>query len=269
MLTGAAHNRLPKGLLLGLTLVVALGWPLRQTNAKSPAEHTTESAAWCAPELEALPSSVCAWTSSGAISDTLVLFLHGVIQPDSGWQYQQQRAIARAAHQNGFDVLMPRGRQGVGPPGMRDWWTWPTSVAAQQQVEQNLLSEWQAARTALEERRNKPYARVFVFGFSNGAYYASQLVLRGKLPGQGAALFAGGSGGKWLERYARAATTRVPVYLQCSRNDKSAVSDVRKLGRMLQRLGWPHRFVERPTGGHSMPDAGVKSALQYLMKRAN
>jgi hypothetical protein len=27
-----------------------------------------------------------------------VIFLHGVIQPDSGWQWAQQRAVARIGH---------------------------------------------------------------------------------------------------------------------------------------------------------------------------
>jgi predicted esterase len=220
--------------------------------------------AWCAPELHELTAGVCELTSQESPPDTLVIFLHGVIKPDTSWQHQQQRAIARAAAVNGFDVLMPRGRRGVGPKGMQDWWTWPTGATAQQQVEPEILAEWSAARTQLEARRGAAYSRVLVFGFSNGAYYATQLALRGKSPGQGTALFAGGASGDWLERHAKAAKPRVPLYVECGSRDKTAVGDARRLHRMLERLGWAHRFVERKGSGHSMPDAGLKKAFEYL-----
>lgn len=222
--------------------------------------------AWCAPELQALTQGVCALTHQESRPDTLVIFLHGVIKPDTGWQHQQQRAIARAARANGFDVMMPRGRRGVGPKGMQDWWTWPTGVAAQQKVEPEILEEWSAARTELETRRGAPYPRVLVFGFSNGAYYATQLALRGKSPGQGTAVFAGGASGDWLERHAKAAQPRVPLYVECGSRDKTAVGDAHRLHRMLQRLGWAHRFVERKGSGHSMPDAGLENAFEYLSR---
>lgn len=227
-----------------------------------PSEPTPES--WCAPEFEELAGAVCALQSNEAQRETLVIFLHGVVKPDTGWQHQQQRAIARAARVNGFDVLMPRGRRGIGPKGMQDWWTWPTSVAAQQKVEPEILQEWDIARTRLQTRRGVPYARILVFGFSNGAYYATQLALRGKTPGQGSAVFAGGASGDWLERHAKAVRERLPLYVEAGSRDKTAVDDARRLRRMLQRLDWPHRFVERQGGGHSMPDAGLKLAFEYL-----
>ncbi|HEY6726248.1 MAG TPA: hypothetical protein VI197_19565 [Polyangiaceae bacterium] len=224
--------------------------------------------AWCAPEFEALPGTVCALQSAEPQRDTLVIFLHGVVKPDTGWQHQQQRAIARAARVNGFDLVMPRGRRGIGPKGMQDWWTWPTGVTAQQKVEPEILQEWEAARAELERRRGAPYAKLLVFGFSNGAYYATQLALRGKSPGNGSAVFAGGASGDWLERPAKGAQKRSPLYVEAGSRDKTAIGDARRLRQMLQRLGWPHRFVERAGGGHSMPDAGLAAAFEYLSKQA-
>jgi predicted esterase len=229
-----------------------------------PREQAPES--WCAPEFEELAGAVCALHDNGRQRETLVIFLHGVIKPDTGWQHQQQRAIARAARRNGFDVLMPRGRRGIGPKGMQDWWTWPTGVAAQQKVEPEILQEWDRARSELQTRRGAPYTKVLVFGFSNGAYYATQLALRGKTPGQGSAVFAGGASGDWLERHAKAVRERVPLYVEAGSSDKTAVDDARRLRRMLQRLEWPHRFVERQGGGHSMPDAGLALAFEYLSR---
>jgi len=243
-------------------LLFALGsFSVRITHADPAAP-----AAWCVPELHALTESVCALTSQESHRDTLVIFLHGMMKPDTGWQQQQQLAIARAARANGFDVMMPRGRRGVGPKGMQDWWTWPTGVAAQQKVEPEILKEWGAARRELEARRGAPYPKVLVFGFSNGAYYATQLALRGKTPGQGIAVFAGGASGDWLERHAKVAQPRVPLYVECGSSDKTAVGDARRLHRMLERLGWAHRFVERKGGGHSMPDAGLATAFEYLSR---
>src|SRR5688572_14029627 len=167
-----------------LSLCVLAAFPVRAGRAE-PNPETVQG--WCAPEFEALAGSVCTLPAGEAQRDTLVIFLHGVIKPDTTWQHQQQRAIARGARVNRFDVMMPRGRRGIGPKGMQDWWTWPTGVAAQQKVEPEILQEWSGARTELETRRGSPYAKVFVFGFSNGAYYATQLALRGKTPGQGSA----------------------------------------------------------------------------------
>lgn len=226
-----------------------------------PAEQAPR--AWCAPEFEELAGAVCALASDPR-RDTLVIFLHGVVKPETGWQHQQQRAIARAARSNDFDVIMPRGRCGIGPKGMHDWWTWPTGVAAQQKVEPEILQEWGVARTELETRRGAPYSKVLVFGFSNGAYYATQLALRGKTPGHGSAVFAGGASGDWLERHAKSARPRVPLYVEAGSRDATAIGDARRLRQMLQRLEWPHRFVERKGGGHSMPDAGLALAFQYL-----
>jgi len=260
----AKSSKLPRSWRVAALLLFVLGgFPVRAGRAELP--ETVQS--WCAPEFEELAGSVCTVPAGGqGPRDTLVIFLHGVIKPDTTWQYQQQRAIARGASVNRFDVMMPRGRRGIGPKGMQDWWTWPTGVAAQQQVEPEILQEWATARAELEARRGAPYTKVLVFGFSNGAYYTTQLALRGKTPGQGSAVFAGGASGDWLERHAKAAQPRVPLYVEAGTRDATAIGDARRLDQMLRRLGWPHRFVERKGGGHSMSDAGVALAFEYLSK---
>lgn len=258
----ASSSKIRRPWCIALLALFGVGVFPASAGRADPSEPVGE--AWCAPEFVELSGAVCALQPSEQQRDTLVIFLHGVVKPDTGWQHQQQRAIARGARVNGFDVLMPRGRRGIGPKGMQDWWTWPTGVAAQQKVEPELLREWAAARTELETRRGAPYTKVLVFGFSNGAYYATQLALRGKMPGVGSAVFAGGASGDWLERHAKSAPQRVPLYVEAGSRDATAITDARRLRQMLQRLGWPHRFVERKGGGHSMSDAGVKLAFEYL-----
>lgn len=222
-------------------------------------------ARWCAPELDALPGEVCAFTPAQEAPGprTLVIFLHGVIQPDSGWQWAQQRGAARAGARHGFAVLMPRGRQGIGPKTMESWWAWPTAAAAQQAHEDAMLAGWDAARAELERRTGKPFERVFVFGFSNGAYYATSLAMRGRLPVQGYAVFAGGSGAKYLERTGARTKQRAPVFVAWGGKDP-AHRDQEALARMLRRLKWPSQSLGRKRAGHAMTDEQVAQAVAFL-----
>lgn len=233
------------------------------------AQEEKKETHWCAPELERMSESMCSYAPPGdAPANTLVIFLHGVIKPETTWQYSQQRFLVRAARASGFATLTPRGRRGVGPGNMKDWWTWPTSHRAQQQVEAELIAEWRDARQKLEERRGKPFDRVWVMGFSNGAYYGASLALRGALPEvNGYGIYAGG-GGKYLERPGRAVPEkhRVPIYVGYGRRDKAASKDSPAFARMLRQLGWKHRLVPRKNVGHSMTDAQLKEAVTYLRK---
>jgi len=217
---------------------------------------------WCAGELEQLGSAACVSVPVRLREPlTLVLFLHGVVKPDTTWQWAQQRALARAAAVHGFVALMPRGRRGHGPRGMEDWWTWPTSARGQQAIEADLVAEWQRDRAEVEQRLGRGFARALVFGFSNGAYYASSLALRGRVPADGFGVFAGGSSGEYLLAPARRLTERPPIYVGYGTADRSAREDAAALGRALRRLGWPSRVVARPGVGHTMTDAMLAEAL--------
>ena len=220
---------------------------------------------WCAPALEERGEGACVAGAPGAAPR--VIFLHGVIQPDTTWQWSQQRAITRGARANGFLALMPRGRRGIGPEGMRDWWTWPTSVAAQRQVEEALLDEWADARRRLEQKRGRPFERLLVYGFSNGAYYASSLALRGRVEADGFAVFAGGSAPQHLKRLAAGVRRRAPVYVGYGETDRGARGPARELGEALETLRWKHRLVGRRRVGHSMTDEQMREAFQFLRGR--
>ncbi|MBX3182392.1 MAG: hypothetical protein KIT72_08915 [Polyangiaceae bacterium] len=225
---------------------------------------------WCAPELRRLELScddcaVCAFElGSKEPTDTLVIFLHGVVKGDSGWQHNQQRALVRAARANGFDLLAPRGRRGVGPKDMERWWTWPTRSALQAEHEPSLFLEWREARALLETGR-EAYKRVLLIGFSNGAYYASSLALRGAFEANGYATLAGG-GANYLEQRARGVKQRPPIYVGYGLKDTSARKDADGFGKLLKRLGWPHQVKARPKVGHSMTDAQLAEALRFLRR---
>jgi predicted esterase len=125
-----------------------------------------------------------------------------------------------------------------------------------------VLAEWLRARELVEQRQGAKFERVFVMGFSNGAYYASSLALRDKLPVDGYAVFAGGSGPDHQRRAAWTGTHRAAVFVGITSKDRTA-SDARKLARLLADLGWPHRAEERPVG-LAVADAHLDHALAYL-----
>jgi dienelactone hydrolase len=225
----------------------------------------TPPARWCAPELDALPGEVCSFVPAKEASGprTLVIFLHGVIQPDTGWQWAQQRGAARVGAKHGFSVLMPRGRRGIGPKTMEDWWTWPTAASAQKTHEDALIAEWDAARAELERSNGKRFERVYVFGFSNGAYYATSLAMRGRLPVSGYGVFAGGSGATYLERAGAKTKQRAPIFVGWGGKDK-AHGDQVALVRMLRKLNWPSKSLGQKRAGHAMTDDQVAQAVAFL-----
>jgi predicted esterase len=260
----------PAALALPILALLAAAPPASAEDPAQPAAPPAASAPlapspWCAPDLVTLPGDVCAHVPGKEANGprTLVIFLHGVILPDSGWQWAQQRGAARMGAAHGFSVIMPRGRRGIGPKGMEDWWTWPTSAAAQKTLEDALVNEWNAARAELEKRSGKPFERVFVFGFSNGAYYATSLAMRGRLPVDGYAVFAGGSGAAYLEKTGAHTKPRPRFFVAWGGKDP-AHRDQEALARMLQRLRWPAKAMGVRRAGHTMTDAQVAAAVRFL-----
>jgi predicted esterase len=233
------------------------------------ADTAPEAPEWCAPELETLSPGVCFFAPSDLArtdaheADTLVLFLHSLVGSSSDWQWEQQRVIATAGRKFHFSALMPRGRRGLGPGRAPDVWAWPTAPRAQEQVEDELIAEWTEARERLEARRGKRFERLLVFGFSNGAYYASSLALRGRLPADGYGVFAGGSGGKYGAFVGSKTTQRAPIFVGYGTKDP-AHKDMQGLATTLKQLGWRHRVkVERV--GHIVTNAQLAGAFRFLV----
>jgi predicted esterase len=171
--------------------------------------------------------------------------------------------LALAKHHD-FALLVPRGLNGVGPGSLPTQIAWPARLDVRDQ-EDELLAKIMRARREAERREGAPYDEVFVFGFSNGAYYASSLALRGRLTEvDGYGVFAGGSA-----RTPPAATgaARKPVFVGVASKDRTTVKRSRELVRALRRAGWPHRAMEAKVG-HTVADAHLRGALRYLRDRA-
>jgi predicted esterase len=234
---------------------------------EEPGGPTGTDQPWCysGDGIEALTATLCHYSPKppSEAPDTLVVFLHGLTKLGTTWQWNGQRGLARFAKAHGFEVIMPRGRLGAGSKKYADMWNWPGSYEGQKTVEAEVLDEWKAAQKTLEERNGKPFARVWVFGFSAGAYYAASLALRARIAVAGYAVFAGGGAPKGVERWAKGTHPKPPIYVGYGGKDR-AKKDPQKLGRALKAMGWKSMLVGRPKVGHSMTDAQVREAVAFL-----
>jgi predicted esterase len=219
---------------------------------------------WCAPELHAMAEHACFFEPKPGARQTkvLVVFLHGLVGEDSSWQWEQQRLMARTAEAHGLYALMPRGRLGIGPgrdPKVR---AWPNSKKAQEAVEAEVLAELLETLRAIELQRGK-LDKLLVFGFSNGAYYATSLALRGKLEVDGYGVFAGGSGNKYDGLLAAAAPRRVPIFVGYGTRDPDHPRQ-KQLVALLQKQRWTHS-AKAARVGHTVTDDQIRSALAFLL----
>ncbi len=230
----------------------------------SPVQTETERR-WCAPELQVLPNEVCAYVPDVPTSGpkTLIIHLHGVIAPDSTSQWNQQRAAAKVGASYGFTVIMPRGRKGIGPTSLEHWWAWPTNIDTRAKFEKSLVAEWLGAKDTLEKQVGKPFERTYVFGFSNGAYYATSLAMRDVVAVDGYALFAGGSGAPYHEHDRRKTKNRVPIAVAWGEADPSHEKQ-EDLVKLLGRLHWPSISLRHAHTGHAMTELQVAEAIGYL-----
>jgi predicted esterase len=224
---------------------------------------------WCAPELDVLGEHSCFFSPKSQHQKptrVLVVFLHGLVGEGSSWQWQQQRLMVRAAEAHGFSALMPRGRLGIGPgrdPAVR---AWPNSRQAQQAVEGEVLAELVETRRAVEQQRGR-FDKVLVFGFSNGAYYAASLALRGKLDVDGYGVFAGGSGNKYDALLAASTQRRVPVFVGYGTRDPDHKRQ-RQLVALLRKQGWRHR-AKAASVGHTVTDDQIRGALAFFLETSS
>lgn len=274
---GAASPRAARAADPPAATATAAPPPGAPPGATPPATAPPAELAWCIPELTALEGDVC-WAPSPATPPppkseskgppprrALVIFLHGLLEDGKAWQHPIQRGMLALARQHDFALLAPRGLNGVGPGSLPNQIAWPARVDVRAQ-EDELLAKIQRARLEAERREGAPYDEVFVFGFSNGAYYASSLALRGRLlEVDGYAAFAGGSA---RSRPSATGPARKPIFVGVASADRTTVQRSRELVRALRRAGWPHRAMEAKVG-HTVADAHLRGALRYLRAQAS
>lgn len=228
-------------------------------------EGTAEQAHWCAPELTQLGERVCYYSpsseSADGKTDTLVIFLHSLVSaaPKAAWE--QQLRMRRLADTYRFTILIPQGRPGFGPGRDPKTLAWPTAEQLQREHEAELLAEWNAAIHQAEGLHGS-FARRFVIGFSNGAYYATSLAFREVVTCDGFALFAGGSGSKYQRLAAAKAKRRTPMFVGFGTLDPDNPQQ-RSLVQLLKQLGWPHHSLAAKVG-HTVAAEQLRAALRFL-----
>ncbi len=264
----SACSRVLHGVLAAaITSAFALGVSPTEASehkAKVASPSATTPAAFCAPEIEALPNDVCYLDGSKHEPNkkrTLVIFLHGAIAKNTTWSWNHERMLLKLAKGTNIEVLFPRSPQtDVG-------YVWPGTRESQEAVEQTLIDQWMEAKRILEKRDNgRAFDEVFVMGFSSGAYFTSSLAMRGRLDVDGYAVFAGGQP---MPAPAAPVQRRSPVFVGVCADDETTATHSRAFAGSLSAAGIP-RAVSEQHVGHGLSHIHFTSALGYLrnmMKR--
>jgi len=255
------------GLVSGANHALAEGVPDAPTEPDGKpliagAAPAKSSEPWCSPDVETLARDVCyaKGPNKDASKRTLVIFLHGLTEDGAGWQYSLQKGMALAGKKLDFSVIMPRGRNGVGPGRKQSTIAWPGGEEVRKLYEDAVVKEWFDAKAEIEKNEGAAFDAVYVMGFSNGAYYASSLALRGRLEVDGYAVFAGGSAyGGSTGKHTK---NRQPVFVGIATKDETAKKG-KELAKALGSLKWPHRVDSRPVG-HVVADGQLDRAMAYL-----
>jgi len=225
--------------------------------------------AWCPEGIETLPGPACAVVPEQVQSEpapTLVIFLHGITNVGSGWQIGLITGMSRYAKHQRFALLAPRAPLQPHVEGKPDIYAWRTRTLSEA-AEDAMLQGWMAAKATLEGRTGRPFERVFVMGFSSGAYYVSSLALRGRLDVDGYAAFAGGSA-PYSRTMIKHVKNRVPIFVGYGTRDRTARTDARELVAALRRARWKHHSMA-VRAGHTITTKQFTSALAYLRAQSS
>jgi len=242
--------------------------PAPALSAREPAPHVATD--WCIEGLAGLDEETCYLLPDDA--HTLLVYLHGIVPPtpESEQKERVELAVVHASTRAGAAALVPRGIRGIGPGAARDWWAWPTEPVAHAKHAPTLVARWADARRRLERIAGAPFARTYLAGSSNGAYFLTTLALRGDLdrlgfPVDGYGAMSGGSAG------GRAASSLPvpgrPFYVGYGAYDESTKPSARALGALLTLAKWPTRTAEHPVG-HGAREEYLDEAFAFWAAQA-
>jgi predicted esterase len=201
---------------------------------------------WCTAGLVGLDAETCYLPPppGDARSRKLLIYLHGIIPPKHVGSEQKENvmlAVRNASRRAGAAAIVPRGITGVGPRGSKDWWAWPTSPDAHAAHGPALVKRIIAAKAKLEEALGAPFAKTYLAGSSNGAYFAVNLALRDELPIDGLGAMSGGAPGAPIARKAP-----LPVYIGYGKFDEPSKGGALALAKAAEGAGWKTKIAEHP-----------------------
>ena len=225
---------------------------------------------WCIEGMTALDEDVC-YVLPPLAEDRprqLLVYLHGIVPPLAVSVQKQtvEGAVLRAATRAGVAAIVPRGRRGIGPEGARDWWAWPTEPATHAKLVKELVTRWAAAKNKLEGIAGAPFARTYLAGSSNGAYFVAALLMRGDCDALGfpidgyGAMSGGAPGGRGAD--ALAGRPPRPFYVGFGAHDEESKRGARALASVATASRWPVKLSEHPFG-HGAREVYLDEAFAF------
>jgi predicted esterase len=235
----------------------AAGDSLAKTTGVS--RHTPEKPTFCIPELESLGEDAC-YVLPDEPSSTLLIYLHGILppEPSSAVKTNFQTVVMNGARKAGVVALIPRGKQGLAPPGKPKWWAWPTTGDSYDRHGAELAAKLKRKRAELEAHLGRKFDHVYVAGSSSGAYFVAGLALRGGFAADGYGAMSGGAP-FYAPRLSRLSPR--PFYVGYGTLD-TVRNSCSLLTSQLGRAGWPVKVSEHRTG-HGAREVYLDEAFAF------
>jgi predicted esterase len=225
---------------------------------------------WCGDGLSVLDTDDCYVLPPLAAGKPrrLLVYLHGIVPPtpDSPQKHTVQNVVLHASVRAGVAALVPRGRRGLGPPGARDWWGWPTTSGAITELAPSILLRLAESRKRLEAVAGVTFERTYLAGSSSGAYFVAALAPHADLfpadfPVDGFGAMSGGAaGGDSVGRLSRSPPR--PFYVGFGTYDEDTKTSARSLASALQAAHWPVRVAQHPFG-HGAKEVYLDEAFAF------
>lgn len=210
-----------------------------------PKNPTPTSSDFCTESVRALDAGTCYFLPEQP-TDVLLVYLHGIVPPgaSSPQKTTYQAIVASACGRAGVAALLPRGRKGLAPDGLADWWGWPTSTSTYKRFAPELVQQIVDSQRAFERATGVAFRRVYLAGSSSGAYFVATLAQKGDIRVDG---YGAMSGGTPILAPRLASLTPRPVYIGYGLYDTVGKS-ARELGQLFGRANWPVRVAEHRVG---------------------
>jgi predicted esterase len=198
--------------------------------------------------------------AGAATSLPLIIYLHGYFEegPGEGQNdaLDQQRRVALHATSRGFAVLALRGTEGACAISQENATKvcWPSNEKVAYKGPK-FVREWQSALDAAAAKH--PFDKRYIFGFSNGGYFAGLIAVRALYDADAFAVAHAGP-----VEPVKALGKKSPLLLMSADQDLSQEGMLR-FDEELTQDEWPHENYVR-AGGHALPDSDIDVALTFF-----
>jgi dienelactone hydrolase len=213
----------------------------------------------CGDGLTPIADSACFAAPIGSKPAPLILYLHGLYQPDAmREELDRQARVAKHAVARGYAVLALYGRMGICDTrgDHLDWICWPSNEQVASRA-QEVVASWKEPLARARLRVGN--GRTYVLGFSNGAYFAGLLAVRDLFPADAYVVAQGGP-----VEPVHALGHRAPILLLSTDEEAPQVhAEMDRFGSELAADGWSFVQEER-TGWHELNDQDVEAALDFF-----